>query len=185
MLRPTVCIYCGSSLGADPIYSEAAKALSTRLAIDGFNLIYGGASIGIMGVVADTFLEHGAHVTGVIPESLALREIAHVGLSELIVTMSMHERKALMANRADAFIALPGGFGTFEELLEVITWNQLRIMNKPVIVYNVDGYFNSLLTMLGEAEIKGFVRPHSNPYFKVASTPDELMSNLEPIIIAS
>lgn len=179
MSRPTVCIYCGSSLGDDPSYSESAKVLSKRLAIDGFDLIYGGASIGIMGVVANTFLEHGAKVTGVIPESLALREIAHVGLSELIVTMSMHERKALMADRADAFIALPGGYGTFEELLEVITWKQIRIMDKPVVVYNVNGYFNSLLAMMGEAEIKGFVRPHSNPYFRVVNNPDDTIKLLE------
>ncbi len=172
-------------MGDNPIYADAAKIVSSRLAIDGFNLIYGGASIGIMGLVANTFLEYGAHVTGVIPESLASREIAHVGLSELVVTMSMHERKALMAERADAFIALPGGYGTLEELLEVITWNQLRIMNKPIVVYNVNGYFNYLLAMLGEAEMKGFVRPHPKPYFTVASTPDELVSQLEQVIIAS
>ena len=185
MSKPTVCIYCASSMGTDPSYADAAKALSTRLAIDGFNLVYGGASIGIMGVVANTFLEFGAKVTGVIPEALASREIAHVGLTELIVTMSMHERKAVMADLADAFIALPGGYGTFEELLEVITWKQIRIIDKPVVVYNVNGYFNSLLSMLGEAEMKGFVRPHPNPYFKVASTPDELMMHLESVIIAS
>lgn len=185
MARPTVCIYCGSSLGNDPSYSEAAKVLSARLAIGGFDLIYGGASIGIMGVVANTFLEYGANVTGVIPESLASREIAHVGLTELIVTLGMHERKSVMAGRADAFVALPGGYGTFEELLEVITWNQIRIMDKPVVVYNVNGYFNNLLAMLGEAEMSGFVRPHPKPYFKVATTPDELMSYLDSIIIAS
>jgi cytokinin riboside 5'-monophosphate phosphoribohydrolase len=185
MSKPTVCIYCGSSLGGDPVYSEAAKALSTRLANEGFNLIYGGASIGIMGVVANTFLECGAKVTGVIPESLASREIAHIGLSELIITMGMHERKALMADRADAFIALPGGYGTFEELLEVITWRQIRIMDKPVVVYNVDGYFNSLLAMLDEAETKGFVRAHPNPYFRVACNLDELLKYLESVVIAS
>ncbi len=172
-------------MGGDPIYANAAKNLSTRLAIDGFNLVYGGASIGIMGVVANTFLEYGAQVTGVIPESLASREIAHVGLTELIITMSMHERKAKMAELADAFIALPGGYGTFEELLEVITWKQIRIMDKPVVVYNVNGYFDNLLTMLGEAEIKGFVRQHPKPYFTVATNPDELLSHLEPVIIAS
>ncbi len=185
MARPTVCIYCGSSIGNDPIFAEAAKILSARLAIDGFNLIYGGASIGIMGIVANTFLEYGAHVTGVIPETLASREIAHVGLSELIITIGMHERKALMAERADAFIALPGGYGTFEELLEVITWKQIRIIDKPVVVYNVNDYFNKLLAMLGESEMKGFVRPHPKPYFTVANTPDELMSQLETVIIAS
>ncbi len=185
MARPTICIYCASSLGDIPIYAEAAKILSARLAIDGFNLIYGGASIGIMGLVANTFLEYGAHVTGVIPESLAAREIAHVGLSELIVTISMHERKAIMAERADAFVALPGGYGTLEELLEVITWKQIRIMDKPIVVYNVNNYFDSLLSMFGEAESQGFVRPHPKPYFNVAYTPEELMTHLEPVIIAS
>jgi uncharacterized protein (TIGR00730 family) len=172
-------------MGNDPSYAEAAKILSARLAVDGFNLVYGGASIGIMGVVANTFLEFGSRVTGVIPESLASREIAHVGLSELIVTLSMHERKAVMAERADAFIALPGGYGTFEELLEVITWKQIRIMDKPVVVYNVNGYFNNLLAMLGEAEMNGFVRPHPKPYFQIANTPDEVMAHLENVIIAS
>lgn len=185
MSKPVVCIYCASSMGADPSYAESARLVSARLAVNGFNMIYGGASIGIMGVVANTFLEYGAHVTGVIPESLALREIAHVGLSELLVTMSMHERKAVMAERADAFIALPGGYGTLEEVLEVITWNQLGLMRKPVIIYNLNGYFDPLISMFARAEADGFVRPHPKPYFSVATSPDELLKKLEPLVIVS
>lgn len=185
MSRPVVCIYCASSMGSDPTYVDAARLLSTRLAVNGFDMVYGGASIGIMGIVANTFLEYGSHVTGVIPESLALREIAHVGLSELVVTMSMHERKAVMAERADAFVALPGGYGTLEEVLEVITWKQLGIMNKPIVLYNHNGYFDQLVSMFARAESEGFVRPHPKPYFNIASNPEELMKQLEPLVIVS
>lgn len=172
-------------MGSDPTYAESARLVSSRLAVNGFDMVYGGASIGIMGVVANTFLEYGSRVTGVIPESLALREIAHVGLSELVVTMSMHERKAVMANRADAFVALPGGYGTLEEVLEVITWNQLGLISKPVVLFNLNGYFDHLISMFARAESDGFVRPHSKPYFSVATSPDDLLKQLESLVIVS
>lgn len=177
--RPCLCIYCGSSIGNNPIWSERSRELSERLASVGFDLIYGGASIGIMGEVADAFIRGGSKVTGVIPETLASREIAHLGLTELIITTSMHERKAIMANRANAFIAMPGGYGTFEELLEVITWNQIRIMDKPVILFNVKGYFDPLISMFKKAEEEGFVRPHLKPYFFVAVDIQEVAEILE------
>lgn len=177
--RPCLCIYCGSSIGNKPIWSEHSRELSDRLASRAYDLIYGGASIGIMGEVANAFLRAGSKVTGVIPETLASREIAHPGLSELIITMSMHERKALMADRADAFIALPGGFGTFEELLEVITWNQIRIIDKPVIIFNVNGYFDPLIEFFNKAEQEGFVRPHSKPYYFIARDSKEVLDLLE------
>ena len=172
-------------MGADPSYAHGAKDVGSRLALLGFDLIYGGASIGIMGVVANAFMKYGAHVTGVIPEFLALREIKHTGLSELIVTQSMHERKAAMAERASAFIALPGGYGTFEELLEVITWKQIRIMDRPVILYNINGYFDPLIEMLSKAEREQFVRAHEKPYFTVASSVSEIVAQLEPIVLIS
>jgi uncharacterized protein (TIGR00730 family) len=177
--HPCLCIYCGSSLGKNPVWLENSRLLSQKLATRGYDLIYGGASIGIMGEVADTFLRGGSQVTGVIPETLASREIAHLGLSELIITTSMHERKAIMADRADAFIALPGGYGTFEELLEVITWNQIRIMDKPIILFNVNGYFDPLISMFKKAEEEGFVRPHPNPYYFVASDVQDAIDILE------
>lgn len=176
--NPCLCIYCGSSIGKRPIWAESSRKLSDQLASCGYNLIYGGASIGIMGEVADAFIRAGSKVTGVIPETLANREIAHQGLSELIITMSMHERKALMADRADAFIALPGGFGTFEELLEVITWNQIRIMDKPVILFNVNGYFDALIDLFKKAEEEGFVRPHEKPYFFIAEQTQDVIDLL-------
>jgi len=185
MARPVVCIFCGSSMGSDPIYAHSATDVSSRLALLGFDLVYGGAAIGIMGVVANAFLKFGAKVTGVIPEFLALREIKHTSISELIVTQSMHERKAAMAERASAFIALPGGYGTLEELLEVITWNQIRVMDRPVIIYNINGYFDPLIEMLAKAELNHFVRKHEKPYFTVATSVSDIVQQLEPIVLTS
>jgi uncharacterized protein (TIGR00730 family) len=177
--NPCLCIYCGSSIGKDPIWSKSSRLLSEMLSARAYDLIYGGASIGIMGEVADAFLRGGSRVTGVIPETLASREIAHEGLDELIITMSMHERKATMADRADAFIALPGGYGTFEELLEVITWNQIRIMDKPVILFNVNRYFEPLIAMFAKAEEEGFVRTHPKPYYFIAENEQDVLDILE------
>ena len=153
-----VCVFAGSSSGARPEYAAAARALAVELARRRMGLVYGGGSVGLMGVLADTALGEGGEVTGVIPQGLVNRELAHAGLTELRVVSSMHERKALMAALVDGFIALPGGLGTFEETLEILTWSQLGIHRKPVGVLNVAGYFEGLRRMLAHAVAEGFLR---------------------------
>jgi uncharacterized protein (TIGR00730 family) len=152
-----VCVFCGSSRGASPAYAAAATELGTTLAVKGIGLVYGGGHVGLMGAVADAALATGGSVTGVMPESLVAKEIAHQGLTELRVTASMHERKALMADLADGFIALPGGLGTFEELCEILTWGQLGLHAKPVVLLDVDNHYKGLVEWLGELRDKGFV----------------------------
>jgi len=154
-----VCVFAGSLLGARPEYATAARVLAAEVVRRGLGVVYGGGSVGLMGVLADTVLSEGGEVIGVIPQGLASRELAHANLSELRVVSSMHERKALMAALVDGFIALPGGLGTFEETLEVLTWSQLGIHRKPVGVLNVAGYFDGLRLMLGHAVVEGFIRP--------------------------
>lgn len=152
-----VCVYCGSSPGADPVYLETARAVGRTLAERGLGLVYGGARVGLMGAVADAALAAGGEVVGVIPESLRSRELAHGELTELVVVDSMHERKAVMAERAGAFLALPGGLGTLEELFEVLTWAQLGIHSKPCGVLKVAGYWSPLLTFLDRGVEQGFI----------------------------
>ena len=153
-----ICVFCGSAEGARPAYRDAARALGRELATRGLGLVYGGGSVGLMGVLADTVLAEGGEVIGVIPGPLATRELAHTGLTELRVVGSMHERKATMARLSDGFVALPGGLGTLEETLEVLTWTQLGIHRKPVGVLNVAGYWDGLEGMLAHAVREGFVR---------------------------
>jgi uncharacterized protein (TIGR00730 family) len=155
----SVCVYCGSRPGSNPAFAQAAHAMGTEIGRRGWQLVYGGGKAGLMGVVADAALQAGAHVVGVIPESLMARELGHGSLSELHVVQTMHERKTLMAERADAFVALPGGLGTFEELFEVWTWRQLGYHNKPLGLLNVAGYYDTLLTFLGQTANDGFVWP--------------------------
>ncbi|MFI5300836.1 MAG: TIGR00730 family Rossman fold protein [Polyangiales bacterium] len=152
------CVFCGSKMGVRPAYRNAAHALGTAIARGGHSLVYGGASVGTMGVLADSAIAAGGHVIGVIPESLRDRELAHDGLGELHVVDSMHTRKALMAERADAFIALPGGTGTLEELFEVWTWSQLEMHDKPVALLDVEGYWQPLLRFLDQTVTEGFSR---------------------------
>jgi uncharacterized protein (TIGR00730 family) len=154
-----VCVFAGSSPGSRPEYAAAARALAVELVRRGLGVVYGGGSVGLMGVLADTALGAGGEVIGVIPQGLASRELAHAGLTELRVVASMHERKALMADLVDGFIALPGGLGTFEETLEVLTWSQLGIHRKPVGVLNVAGYYEGLRRVIAHAGAEGFVRP--------------------------
>jgi len=154
-----VCVFTGSSLGARPAYADAARALAAALLERGLGLVYGGGSIGLMGVVADAVLAGGGEVIGVIPRPLATREIAHQGLADLRIVPSMHERKALMTELADGFVALPGGFGTLEELLEAITWAQLGLHRKPIALLDVGGYFAPLLALLDRATDERFIRP--------------------------
>lgn len=154
-----IALYCGSRPGNNPIYRETAIHLAKGLAEHGFGIVYGGASIGLMGQVADTVTEHGGDVVGVIPEFMLDYEIAHNHLTELHIVHSMHERKAMMAERASAFVALPGGFGTFEEILEVATWGQLNQHQKPMMLYNVNGFYNPLIAQLDHAVQEGLLPP--------------------------
>jgi uncharacterized protein (TIGR00730 family) len=153
----SICIYCGSNAGAKPIYTERAMALGNRLAKDGIALVYGGGNVGLMGVVADAVLEGGGEVIGVIPEQLVNWEVAHRGLSKLEIVGSMHERKARMFDLADGFVALPGGFGTLDEMFEMLTWRQLGIGNKPCAFLDIDGFYSPLMTMLDRMVAERFV----------------------------
>jgi len=154
-----VCVFCGSSPGARPAYAAAAAALAGHLAAQRISIVYGGSNVGLMRVVADTALAAGGEVVGVIPRSLVAREVAHEGLSELRVVESMHERKALMAELSDAFIALPGGFGTLEEFCEILTWTQLGLQRKAAGLLNVEGYYDPLLKLFDDAVSEQFVKP--------------------------
>lgn len=156
-----ICVYCGSNSGVRPVYAAAARTLAETLCRRRIELVYGGAAKGLMGVLADRMLECGGTVHGVIPGFLHEREITHTGLTSLHVVATMHERKAKMAELADGFIALPGGYGTLEEIIEILTWGQLRMHDKPCGLYNVDGYFDSLLRYLDHAESEGFLRPEN------------------------
>ena len=157
--RPLVALYCGSRAGNNPVYQEKAIQLVQSLAQQGFGLVYGGASIGLMGQVADAMIEHGGEAVGVIPEFMLDYEIAHSKLTELHIVQSMHERKALMAERACAFVALPGGLGTFEEILEIATWGQLNQHQKPMMLYNVNNFYDPLIAQLDHAVNEGFLPP--------------------------
>lgn len=154
-----IALYCGSRTGSKPIYRDKAIELAQHIANQGLGIVYGGASIGLMGQVADTVLEHSGEVVGVIPEFMLDYEIAHNKLTELHIVETMHERKALMAERASAFIALPGGLGTFEEILEIATWGQLNQHQKPMIIYNVNRFYDALIAQLDHAVEEGFLPP--------------------------
>ncbi|HEU0003747.1 MAG TPA: TIGR00730 family Rossman fold protein [Ktedonobacteraceae bacterium] len=154
-----ICVFTGSNLGKRPEYKEAARALGQEMAARGIGLVYGGASVGLMGVIADTVLAGGGEAIGIIPRGLFRREVGHQGLTKLYEVESMHERKALMADLADGFIALPGGYGTFDELFEIITWEQLGLHTKPIGLLNVAGYFTPLLALITHASKEGFILP--------------------------
>ena len=173
-----VCVFAGSSLGIRPEYRAAAAALGQALSDRRVELVYGGAHVGLMGVAADATLAAGGRVTGVIPDALVSKELAHTGLTELRVVASMHERKALMADLSDGFIALPGGWGTWEELFEVLTWAQLGLHRKPCGLLNVGGYFDGLLAFTTHAVREGFVRPQQNAMLLVATTPGALLDSM-------
>lgn len=153
-----ICVYCGSSAGASATYAEAAKGLAHALVAKGIALVYGGGNVGLMGIVADEVLRLGGEVTGVIPRALMDKEVGHTGLKRLHVVANMHERKSMMAELADGFIAMPGGVGTLEELFEVFTWAQLGFHEKPLGVLNVDGYYDGLLAFLRQTVQAGFLK---------------------------
>jgi uncharacterized protein (TIGR00730 family) len=174
----TVCVYCGSSPGRQAAYIAAARALAVVLVERGIGLVYGGGRVGLMGAIADAVLAAGGHVTGVIPRALASKEVAHDALSELIVTESMHTRKNIMADRADAFVALPGGIGTLEELFEVWTWSQLGFHEKPCGVLNVEGYFDGLIGFIDHAVNEQYLRPSHRDILLVDRDPGALLDRL-------
>jgi len=174
----SLCVYCGSRTGADPAYASAAAAVGELIGRRGWRLVYGGGRAGLMGIVADAALAAGASVVGVIPSTLMERELGHPGLDELHVVETMHERKQMMAERSDAFLALPGGIGTFEELFEVWTWRQLGYHDKPVGLLNVGGYYDTLLDFLGITERQGFVQPAQRQLLQVDTDPAGLLAVL-------
>ncbi|MDE3097752.1 MAG: TIGR00730 family Rossman fold protein [Chloroflexota bacterium] len=173
-----VCVFCGSSPGARAAYADAARALGTALVRRGIGLVYGGGGVGLMTAVADSVLVAGGEVIGVIPEALVAKELAHAGLSDLRVVASMHERKALMAELADAFVALPGGYGTLEEFCEVLTWAQLGFHPKPCGLLNVAGFYDPLLAFFDHAVAQRFVRPAHRSLIVEADDADGLLDRL-------
>jgi uncharacterized protein (TIGR00730 family) len=170
-----VCVFCGSSRGVRPEYAALARRTAEALVARDLGLVYGGAAVGLMGILADAVLAGGGEVIGVIPERLSGREIAHAGLTKLHVVGSMHERKALMADLSDAFITLPGGLGSMDELFEIATWAYLGIHAKPIGLVNAGGYYQPLLAFLEHAANEGFIRESHRRLIRVAATPDELL----------
>ncbi len=168
-----VAVYCGSASGADPVFLAEATALGAALAAAGLGMVYGGASVGLMGAVADAALAGGAEVIGVLPEILSGSEIAHRGLTRLEMVPTMHERKARMVKLADAFLMLPGGYGTLDEMMEIVTWKQLRLHAKPCILINTAGYWDGLLTFLDRAVEAGFLKAENRRLLEVAATAEE------------
>lgn len=173
-----LCVFCGSSAGLNPEFANAAQALAVELARREIEIVYGGGNVGLMGVVADAALAAGGKVTGVIPHGLVSRELAHPALTALHVVKSMHERKALMAELSDGFIALPGGFGTLEEFCEVVTWTQLGIHQKPCALLNVAGYYDGLLAFLAHALQEQFLRPTHFEIVVASSDPQDLIDRV-------
>lgn len=175
MKAKRICVYCGSSAGDDPAYSAAAQSVAEAFCDRGIGLVFGGGAVGIMGVLADAMLERGGEVVGVIPKALAVKEVAHENLSQLHVVASMHERKAMMAELADGFIALPGGWGTLEEIFEVLTWAQLGFHEKPCGLLNVGGYYDGLIGFLENAFARKFVKDLYRPLLMTSDNPADLL----------
>ncbi|WP_158999204.1 LOG family protein [Pigmentibacter ruber] len=182
----SICVFCGSNDGAKGIYIETAKALGKYLANKNITLIYGGGNVGLMGSIANSVLQNGGKVIGVMPEYLVKKEIAHKNLTELHIVESMHERKALMAKLADGFIALPGGFGTFEELLEIVTWAQLLYHKKPCAILNVEGFFDYLIKFIEHAVNEEFIKKENGKLLICENNIENLFSvmlNWNPVIV--
>jgi uncharacterized protein (TIGR00730 family) len=173
-----ICVFCGSSLGSRSVYQEAAQAMGKALVSQGLGLVYGGGNVGLMGVIADAVLAAGGEAIGVIPEFLAVKEIVHTGLTQLYTVNSMHDRKALMAELADAFIALPGGYGTLEEFCEILTWAQLGLHQKPQGLLNVEGYYDPLLQLFDRAVDDQFLRADLRHLVIEADQPEVLLDRL-------
>ncbi|MEO5922523.1 MAG: TIGR00730 family Rossman fold protein [Bryobacteraceae bacterium] len=174
----SLCVFCGSNMGTRPEYADAARKVGRMLAENGIRLVFGGGNVGLMGVLADACLGAGGTVIGVIPDSLVRHEVAHLGLTELRVVNSMHERKALMADLSDAFIAMPGGIGTFEELFEIWTWSQLGLHNKPLGLLNVAGYYDPLIALISHGYQEGFLKQKHLDSLLVETNPQSLLQSL-------
>ena len=174
----SICVFCGSSTGHRPEFAASARQVGAALASRGLDLVYGAGHIGLMGILADSALGAGGRVIGVIPKAMVDRELAHTGLDELNVVRTMHERKALMADRAGAFLALPGGFGTADELFEILTWAQLGLHHRPVGLLNVDGFFDPLLAWLDRSVVEGFLREQHRQLLVVGDLPEALIDAL-------
>lgn len=181
-----ICVFCGSNNGANPLFLEMAERVGKFFARENIELVYGGGRVGLMGKVADTVLANGGRVIGAIPESLAIKEVAHQGLTELHLVNSMHERKALMAELADGFIALPGGFGTFEEFCEIITWAQLGIHQKPCALLNAGGFYDHLIALFEQAYQQNFIRDEHRRLVLIESDIEnlyKLMKEFQPPVL--
>ncbi|KJH69494.1 LOG family protein [Aliterella atlantica] len=182
----SVCVFCGSSMGLKPTYQLAAQAMGKVLAQQGIELVYGGGNVGLMGEIADAVLAAGGKVTGVMPKSLVAKEIAHTGLTKLHIVKSMHERKALMSDLSDAFVALPGGYGTLDEFCEMLTWTQLGLQQKPCGLLNVDGYYDNLIAMFDRAVSEQFLRQENRQLVLEERDPVrllDLLANYQPIVV--
>lgn len=173
-----ICVFCGSAAGNNPVFRETADALGALIASHSATLIYGGGNIGLMGVVADSVMRNGGKVIGVIPDFLLQREVGHRGITELIVVDSMHQRKKKMAELADAFVALPGGWGTLEELAEILTWRQLRLVQNPVCILNTNQFFDPLLTQMKVMCNEGFLHPSWEEVLEIYTSSEKLLSSL-------
>ena len=174
----TLAVYCGAAPGADPVYADAARALARSLVEQNIGLVYGGGKVGLMGVIADEVLRLGGEASGVIPRALMEREVGHTGLTRLFVVKDMHERKAMMSDLSDGFIAMPGGMGTLEELFEMVTWAQLGIHAKPIGLLNVNGFWDGLRAFVRHQCMQGFVRPEHEGLMLADSDPDALIRQL-------
>ena len=182
----SICVFCGSSSGENGLYREQAEQMGKVLAKNNIQLVYGGGKVGLMGLMADSALQHGGKVLGIIPQSIADLEIAHLGLTRLEIVDSMAERKNRMAQLSDGFIAMPGGFGTLDELAEILTYNQLRIFDKPLGLFNVNGYFDHLLDFFNHCVSEGFVRKEHRNNIAVSDNPTQLIDLLkvyEPVVM--
>lgn len=175
----SVAVFCGSSKGNRDSYIVGARQLGQELAERNLRLVYGGGNVGLMGILADAALSHGGNVIGVIPQSLADKELAHYGVAELHIVGSMHERKAMMADLSDAFVAMPGGYGTLDEFCEVLTWTQLRFQSKPCGILNTDGFFDPLLAQFDRAVDDGLLRPEHRKFVVVDDSPARLLNQLQ------
>ena len=178
-MNKKVCVFCGSRLGNDTIYKEATTHFGQLMVANQFELVYGAGKVGLMGTVADAVLEAGGKAHGYIPYFLSDKEVAHKGLTSLVEVDTMHERKKLMADYADAFVALPGGMGTMDELCEIITWAQLKLHTKPVILLNVNGYYDALITLMKSMVKEGFLNANDRELLLIATTPEEVIEYLK------
>lgn len=174
----SVCVYCGSSHGVRPSFDEAAAKLGAQLADAGIRLVYGGGAVGLMGVVAQSVLDAGGQVTGIIPDFLDRAEVGKANVTELIKTETMHDRKAIMAERSDGFVVLPGGLGTLDETFEILTWKQLQLHNKPIVLVNVEGYWDHFVHLVEHQVREGFVRERYLQFFRIVDTVEEVVPAL-------